>query len=85
MMCFRDRAFCAAACGNTACDRNFTADQERQARAWWGDRRGGPPVQFADFAASCTDWRPAVRSGGATDPAAPPSLISNLPSETAHA
>lgn len=64
MICFRDMAFCATACGNHDCPRNFTADQERAAQEWWSGRSGGIPVQFADYAADCTRWVPAARQTG---------------------
>lgn len=51
MLCYRDMTFCSAAerCGTPNCDRRFTAEEEAQARAWWGSESNGPPVAFADF------------------------------------
>lgn len=57
MICFRDMSFCSAECGNASCRRNFTDEQAKAAREWWG----GPdaPVAFSDFSDGCEDFIPA--------------------------
>ena len=61
MISFGDRGFCTARCGTLDCVQNFTPEREAEARAWWGNRPGHPPVDFLDLAARCTRWRPAPR------------------------
>lgn len=47
MICYRDRAFCNAECGNEDCSRNFTPAERAKARQWWGEE--GAPVAFSNF------------------------------------
>jgi hypothetical protein len=53
MLCYRDMTFCSAGdrCATPDCGRRFTAEEQANARRWWGsDADGeGPPVAFADF------------------------------------
>ena len=59
MICYRDMTFCAAKCATIDCPRQFTDEHREKAKAWWGDAPGGPPVAWADFSGSCSEYVPA--------------------------
>jgi hypothetical protein len=58
MICYRDMTFCTAACRTATCPRKFTLKDRWEAKSWWGDAPGEPPVAFADMSQDCPDYRP---------------------------
>jgi hypothetical protein len=59
-LCFRDREFCSAACTNTLCVRNLNDAVHAEARRWWGDLPGGPPIAMRDMSEGCEHYQPEV-------------------------
>jgi len=45
MLCYRDMTFCPFLdCTNIECSRRLTAQVHEDARKWWGDCEGYPPI-----------------------------------------
>jgi hypothetical protein len=47
MICYRDKTWCNFRdCSQFgwACERSLTAQVHRDAREWWGDSEGDPPI-----------------------------------------
>lgn len=56
MICYKDMTFCSAACATITCRRNWNAERQAAADAWWG--KPGAPVAFSDFSDTCQDFQP---------------------------
>jgi hypothetical protein len=59
MICFRDRAFCASDCTNTACPKHFGPEDEAAAKEWArriGFDEGEVPVSFSDLSKDCPEY-----------------------------
>ena len=54
MICYRDKTFCGSDCVNRWCTRNFTPEDAKRAREWWGE--DGAPVAYANFNDGCADY-----------------------------
>ena len=52
-MNYKDRTFCDSDCINTHCFRNFSDDERRGARMWWGHDPDNAPIAMADFSKDC--------------------------------
>lgn len=57
MLCFRDKTFCSAKCSTTSCHRNWTPEQQAEAREWWAGMEGEAPVAFSDFSPECSRYQ----------------------------
>lgn len=58
-MGYKDRAWCPAICGNTACPRNVTPEVSAAAERWWG--KPGAPFWFdAGLEVGCPDKMPVM-------------------------
>jgi len=63
MICYKDKTFCSAVCGNTSCHRHFGSEQEAGALKWWQDFLGkknipiDPPIAFSDFSIDCPYYK----------------------------
>jgi len=54
MISYKDRTFCDSDCTNVKCFRNFSDDERRGARMWWGG--DDAPIAMADFSKKCEDY-----------------------------
>jgi hypothetical protein len=63
-LCFRDMAFCASDCTNTACHRHYGPDDAAAARRWWSHDPDHAPVAFSDFSDRCPDYRAPMTTEG---------------------
>lgn len=63
MICYKDMTFCSSDCVNTDCRRNFTDQVQEDAKKWWGDIEGEPPIAFSDFSQSCEQYIESLEGG----------------------
>lgn len=58
MLCYRDRTYCSAPCGNTECSRNVTPEIEADAIRWTltvDPTATAPLIAWADL--TCSEFR----------------------------
>lgn len=62
MICYKDRAFCTAKCGNTECPRLLTPEVEADAARWWAGFKSQhpPPIDAYDHSARCAEFQPLM-------------------------
>lgn len=53
-MCFKDKTFCVAECGNIICDRLLTEEVVKAAEVWWG--KPGAPICMEDLSPYCAEF-----------------------------
>ena len=54
MIHYKDMTFCSARCKTKSCPRNFTEQDRKNARVWWGNDNA--PIAWADFSEGCDDY-----------------------------
>lgn len=62
MLCYKDKTFCNAPCAMASCSRKFTDQDKRDAKQWWGEMGGEPPVSFGDLSRNCPSYVPTHQS-----------------------
>ena len=60
MICYKDMTFCLSDCTNDECFRNYGPQQQAEAKQWWGDMEGEPPIAMSDFSVGC-EWYKGVK------------------------
>jgi hypothetical protein len=63
-LCYLDRQFCSAPCGNTECGRNLNDKVYADARRWWRDQPGEAPIAMADMSKGCDGFVPVPEHVG---------------------